>query len=334
MATIRDIAEKAQVSISTVSRVLNYDETLSVNAATKKRIFEMAEELEYRSKNQKKRKKKLSLLLINYYSLEGEVEDPYYISVRIAIERRAAKLGYRLTSISRGDEFRQTGFDGVLCLGTFEEEEIRRIDALGLPTVFVDSNPDDTKYDSIAFELRRESRRILNYLWDCGHRKIGFIGGNDTEGTGLEENPDKRTLEYRLFMEEKGVYRPEYERIGTFTSRMGNHFMYELMALPDPPTAVFVANDSLAIGCLNAISQAGKRCPEDYSVVGFNDIPTAKYMVPPLTTMRLYMDFMGERAVDLLSDRIFTKRELPMQITLPAKLMIRESVRCLDGEEK
>lgn len=334
MATIRDIAEKAQVSISTVSRVLNYDETLSVNAATKKRIFEMAEELEYRSKNQKKRKKKLSLLLINYYSLEGEVEDPYYISVRIAIERRAAKLGYRLTSISRGDEFRQTGFDGVLCLGTFEEEEIRRIDALGLPTVFVDSNPDDTKYDSIAFELRRESRRILNYLWDCGHRKIGFIGGNDTEGTGLEENPDKRTLEYRLFMEEKGVYRPEYERIGTFTSRMGNYFMNELMALPDPPTAVFVANDSLAIGCLNAISQAGKRCPEDYSVVGFNDIPTAKYMVPPLTTMRLYMDFMGERAVDLLSDRIFTKRELPMQITLPAKLMIRESVRCLDGEEK
>ena len=115
---------------------------------------------------------------------------------------------------------------------------------------------------------------------------------------------------------------------------MGNHFMNELMALPDPPTAVFVANDSLAIGCLNAISQAGKRCPEDYSVVGFNDIPTAKYMVPPLTTMRLYMDFMGERAVDLLSDRIFTKRELPMQITLPAKLMIRESVRCLDGEEK
>ena len=72
MATIRDIAERAQVSISTVSRVLNYDETLSVNAATKKRIFEIAEELEYRGKNQKKRKRRLSLLLINYYSLEGE----------------------------------------------------------------------------------------------------------------------------------------------------------------------------------------------------------------------------------------------------------------------
>ena len=87
-----------------MSRVLNYDETLSVNAATKKRIFEIAEELEYRGKNQKKRKRRLSLLLINYYSLEGEVEDPYYLSVRIAIERRAAELGCRLVSISEKDE--------------------------------------------------------------------------------------------------------------------------------------------------------------------------------------------------------------------------------------
>ena len=75
MATIKDIAERAQVSISTVSRVLNYDETLSVNAATKTKIFEIAEDLDYQTKNQKKGKKKLSLLLINYYSLEDEVED-------------------------------------------------------------------------------------------------------------------------------------------------------------------------------------------------------------------------------------------------------------------
>ena len=125
MATIRDIAERAQVSISTVSRVLNYDETLSVNAATKKKIFEIAEELEYRGKNQKKRKRRLSLLLINYYSLEGEVEDPYYLSVRIAIERRAAELGYRLVSISEKDEFRVAGIDGVICLGTFGKEELK-----------------------------------------------------------------------------------------------------------------------------------------------------------------------------------------------------------------
>lgn len=331
MATIRDIAERAQVSISTVSRVLNYDETLSVNAATKKRIFEIAEELEYRGKNQKKRKRRLSLLLINYYSLEGEVEDPYYLSVRIAIERRAAELGCRLVSISEKDEFRVSGIDGVICLGTFGKEELERVDELKRPTIFVDSNPDYNKYDSIVFDLRRETRRILDYLWEKGHRRIGFIGGNDMEDAGEPSQTDKRTLEYRAFVKEKKAEYDGYERIGAFTSRMGFRLMNELMDLQEPPTAVFVANDSLAVGCLNAISRAGKRCPEDFSVVGFNDIPTAKYMVPPLTTMRLYMDFMGERAVDMISDRILTKRELPVQMTLPAKLMIRESVKDLSA---
>ena len=73
-------------------------------------------------------------------------------------------------------------------------------------------------------------------------------------------------------------------------------------------------------------------CPGDFSIVGFNDIPTAKYMLPPLTTMRLYMDFMGEKAVDIIVERIQNKREIPMQIILPAKLMIRESVRTISEE--
>lgn len=332
MATIKDIAERAQVSISTVSRVLNYDETLSVNAATKTKIFEIAEDLDYQTKNQKKGKKKLSLLLINYYSLEDEVEDPYYLSVRVAIERRAAQLGYRLVSVSRREELHRKSIDGVICLGTFEEDEVQRIAALEKPTIFVDSCPDNMKFDSIIFDLKRETKRILDYLWDCGHRRIGFIGGNDTEGTGLLFDPDKRTIIYREFMKEKGLYRKDYERIGTFTSKMGYKLMNELMELPDPPTAVLVANDSLAIGCLNAINKAGKTCPGDFSIVGFNDIPTAKYMLPPLTTMRLYMDFMGEKAVDIIGERIQNKREIPMQIILPAKLMIRESVRTISEE--
>lgn len=330
MATIKEIAEKAQVSIGTVSRVLNYDETLSVNAATKNRILEIAEELDYQPKNQKKRRKKLSLLLINYYSLEGEVEDPYYLSVRIAIERRASQLDYKLTSVSRGDEFSTAGIDGILCLGAFSKEEIEEIDGLGKPIIFVDSSPDYTKYDSIAFDLEREATHMMEYLWDCGHRKIGFIGGNDTEDAGHIEALDRRTVAYRKFMENHGLYRKEYERIGTFTSKTGFQLMNELMGLEDAPTAVFVANDSLAVGCINAVSRAGKRCPEDFSIVGFNDIMMAKYMVPPLTTMRLYMDFMGEKAVDVMADRIFTKRELPLQVILPAKLMIRESVRNLN----
>lgn len=330
MATIRDIAEKAQVSISTVSRVLNYDETLSVTAETKNRILEIAEELDYQPKNQKKRRKKLSLLLLNYYSLEGEVEDPYYLSVRVAIERKAAELGYKLTSVALGDEFNSSGMDGIICLGSFSKEEVEYIDNLDCPAIFVDSRPNSKNCDSVTFDLAREARRIMEYLWECGHRKIAFIGGVELTGENQGSEPDERTLVYRKFMTEKGLYRSDYERIGNFTSRTGFQLMNELMGVEDAPTAVFVANDSLAVGCVNAISRAGKKCPEDYSIVGFNDIFMAKYMVPPLTTMRLYMDFMGEKAVDILSDRILTKRELPIEVILPAKLMIRESVRNLN----
>ena len=107
--------------------------------------------------------------------------------------------------------------------------------------------------------------------------------------------------------------------------------MKELLELPDRPTAVFVANDSLAIGCYKAVNEKGLAIPEDISVVGYNDIPAAKYLVPPLTTVHLHMDFMGEQAVSMLAERILTGREIAIQTLIPAKLVIRESVRKLNG---
>ena len=98
-------------------------------------------------------------------------------------------------------------------------------------------------------------------------------------------------------------------------------------------TAVFVANDSLAIGCYKAVHENGLAIPEDISVVGYNDIPAAKYLVPPLTTVHLYMDFMGEQAVLVLAERILTGREISIQTLIPAKLVIRESVKRLGRTE-
>lgn len=109
--------------------------------------------------------------------------------------------------------------------------------------------------------------------------------------------------------------------------------MKELLELPDRPTAVFVANDSLAIGCYKAVHEDGLAIPEDISVVGYNDIPAAKYLVPPLTTVHLYMDFMGEQAVLVLAERILTGREISIQTLIPAKLVIRESVKRLGRTE-
>lgn len=330
MATIKDIAEKAGVSIATVSRVLNYDETLNVQDETRKRIFEVAERLEYQVKDKKKRKRKLKIGVFYSYSLEEELDDTYYLSVRVAIEKKLAEEGYKKYRISSGDTKESLSvLDGIICLGTFGQSIMERIESFRKPTVFADAVPDTEKFDSVIHDIERSVLKVMKFLTDQGHKKIAFIGGFETDSDG-NEIVDNRTYAYRRVMKQEGLFREEYVKIGGYTPRYGYQMMKELLEFPERPTAVFVANDSLAIGCYKAVSEKGLTIPADISVIGYNDIPAARYLVPPLTTVHLYMDFMGAQAVSVLAERILTGREMPIQTLIPAKLVIRESVRELE----
>ena len=145
MSTIREIAEMAGVSVTTVSRVLNFDDTLNVQDETKRRVFEAADRLEYQVKDKKRRKKKLKLGLFCSYSPEEELEDTFYLSVRIAVEKKIEKEGYKKVQISQEDTPEDTAkLDGIICLGTFNEEMIKKIESYHKPAVFIDAlgNPD------------------------------------------------------------------------------------------------------------------------------------------------------------------------------------------------
>ncbi len=330
MATIKDIAEKAGVSIATVSRVLNYDETLNVQDETRKRIFEAAEQLDYQVKDKKKRKKRLKIGILCSYSLEEELEDTYYLSVGVAIEKKLAEEGYKKYRISSSDgKDDLPPLDGIICLGTFSQSMMERIESFGKPTVFADAIPDTEKFDSVIHDIERSVSKVMAYLMNQGHRKIAFIGGYETDSDGVEV-VDNRTYAYVRIMKQEGLFREEYLKVGGYTPRYGYQMMGELLELPDAPTAVFVANDSLAIGCYKAVNEKGLSIPDDISVIGYNDIPAAKYLVPPLTTVHLHMDFMGEQAVTLLAEKILSGREISIQVLIPAKLVLRESVRALD----
>lgn len=330
MATIKDIAEKAGVSIATVSRVLNYDETLNVQDKTRKRIFEVAERLDYQVKDKKKRKRKLKIGVFYSYSLEEELDDTYYLSVRVAIEKKLTEEGYKKYQIS-GSDTRESLYvlDGIICLGTFSQSMMERIESFRKPAVFADAVPDTEKFDSVIHDIERSVLKVMKFLMSQGHKKIAFIGGFETDSHG-KEIVDSRTYAYQRVMEQEGLFREEYVKVGGYTPRYGYQMMKELLELPERPTAVFVANDSLAIGCYKAVSEKSLGIPGDVSVVGYNDIPASRYLVPPLTTVHLYMDFMGEQAVSVLAERILTGREVPIQTLIPAKLVIRESVRRLE----
>lgn len=163
MATIKDIAAKAGVSIATVSRVLNHDETLNVQEETKKRVFEAAEQLEYTLKVQKKRKKKLKIGVLYSYSPTEELEDPYYLCIRLAIENKLEQEGYKKVVVSLQDTAETlAGVDGVICSGTFSKTMVEIIGMWKKPIVFIDSNPDISRFDAIKIDYDQAVRSIMD----------------------------------------------------------------------------------------------------------------------------------------------------------------------------
>ncbi|XCP85235.1 LacI family DNA-binding transcriptional regulator [Roseburia hominis] len=326
MSTIREIAEKAGVSVATVSRVLNYDETLNVQDETKKKVFEAAEQLEYQMKAKKKRKKKLKIGVICSYSLEEELQDTFYLSVRVAIEKEIEEERNKRVPVSLDDGIDQvSAVDGLICLGTFSHSMMDRIEKFQKPTVFVDTIGNRELTDSVVTDVNHSMRKVMDYFWEMGHRRIGFIGGSeiDSDGHIIE---DSRLPGYRRYMKERGLFREEYVKIGGYTPKYGHQLAKELLEEADPPTAIFAANDSLAVGCYKAIVEKGLKIPEDVSVIGFNDISMIKYLMPPLTTVHVHMNFMGRQAVRMLSERIQSEREISMHVSVPTTLKIRESV--------
>lgn len=326
MATIKDIAAKAGVSIATVSRVLSHDETLNAQEETKKRIFEIAEEMEYTPRAQKKRRKKLKIGVFYSYSPKEELEDPYYLSIRLSIEKAIREKRYRQQTVTKEDTKESLAvLDGVLCTGTFGRSMTACIESWEKPVVFLDACPKPGKFDAIVTDYRQAVADILDYFIVNGHTRIGVIGGSETDEDG-EQVHDQRMEEFQTYLSGKGLYHPEYVKTGSYHAQYGYRLLKELQEENHMPTALFAVNDSIAAGCYKAAYEMGLMIPEDISIVGFNDIPNAKYMTPPLTTVKLHTDFMGEHAVQMLEEQVMGDRDICIRVTVPATLCIRDSV--------
>ena len=335
MATIKQIAELAGVSVTTVSRILNFDDTLNVQNQTKKRVFEAAESLEYQVKEKKKKKKKLKIGILSAYTAEEELEDTYYLAIRLAIENKAKEEEFKCQQLEI-DNFMEAALkvDGLICIGTLGTAVLNKLRELQKPVVCVDMWDDEDQFDSILVDSRDGTKKVLKYLFEEGHTKIAFLGGYDIDSEGVLHE-DRRAQRYREYMNRYGIFKEKYIRLGGYTLKDGYQLGKQLLeeTKDDLPTAIFTANDALAVGCYRAIQEAGYTVGHEISVVGFNDISIAKYLVPPLTTLHIYMDFMGAEAVSLLMERIYTGRKICKRVYIPAKLTLRSSVASLKNKE-
>lgn len=322
MATIHEVAKEAGVSIATVSRVLNFDESLNASEDTKKRIFEIAEALNYTSTHKKRKQKQYSIGIAQWYTKEQELKDPYYLSIRTAVERKCDELSISFQRIAFHDKLHK-GMDGIIAIGKFGESSIKQLGEYDCPVVFVDFAPDEDMYDAVVTDYRRGVLKALEYLLELGHKEIGYIGGEEHIEDALIL--DEREVTYKDFMIEKKIYNEAWCFKGAFLPEEGYKLMKAYLDRPNYPKACFIASDPMAIGAYKAINEAGLQVGKDISIIGFDDIYTSQYLTPSLTTVKVYTDFMGETAVETLIDKIKSKRVISKKILIPTKLIIRDS---------
>jgi LacI family transcriptional regulator len=327
MATIKAIAEKAGVSIATVSRVLNYDASLSVTDDTRKKIFEAAEELDYKKKPAKK-DSALKIAVIHWYTEKEELEDLYYMSIRYGIEQRCQQLGIQYANYFYDDleKAKSESLHGIIAVGKFSKTQANALGEITDTLIFADYSPDEDRYDSVVVDFEKAALKILDYLLGKHHKSIGYVGGQEIfkdESGGIE---DAREKAFRSYMESRGLLDEGNIYIGSFTVSSGYTLMKKMIEDKGEqlPTAVFAGNDLIAIGCLRALHEAGIQVPERVNVVGINDISVSKYIFPSLTTLKVHTELMGETAVDLLLERN-QGRKIAKKVFLATELIARSS---------
>jgi len=334
MATIKEIALKAGVSPAAVSRVLNHDATISVSPETKMRIFKIAEELEYKTVRSRKantvKKERLSFGIVDWYSeIEQLLDDPYYLYLMTTIEKQCSFSNIDTFKINKHNgsyhASMNSNIDGIIAIGKFSDDEVEDLSTFTNNIVFVDSSPHENKFDSVVINYRLGVSEALQYLIGLGHTKIGFIGGA-VVGDHKEATVDNRKQLFIDILESYKLYNPDYVYDGNKISfGEGYRLINEILKSGHIPTAFFIANDTMATGALRALHEAKVHVPGDISIIGFNDLATSKYLVPPLTTVKVPMDFMAETAVDLLQERIYKERVLAKKVLVPCQLVIRKS---------
>jgi LacI family transcriptional regulator len=333
---IHELARLSGVSVGTVSRALNgYTD---VRAETRERILRIAQELDYTPSASARTLVTQRSHVVGVFLETGEghpdLQHPFFHEVLGGIKAFAGPAGYDLllfASERPGNGFgahsylkrcRHHNVDGAVLMGLdADDPELRRLVRSDVATVGVDIDLEGPVTTSVASDNEAGAAAAVRHLHDLGHRRIAHITGLLDKRPGAE-----RLRGYRHELQRLGITpRDEYVRFGDFYVESGHRAMQALLALDEPPTAVVAAADLTALGAIHAAAEAGLEVPRDVSVVGFDDIQLARYLQPPLTTLRQAKASLGREAGRALIRHIEEEPDVPAAVTLPVELIVRGS---------
>ncbi|MBM7541394.1 LacI family DNA-binding transcriptional regulator [Amphibacillus cookii] len=335
MVTIYDIAKKTGYSISTVSKVLNHYSDVGDKA--KKIINEAVDELGYFPSSSARTLSTKRSWTIGVVFVEDSgigIEHPFFNAVIESFKKSAEKEGYDLLFASNNignepktyvDHFRYRGVDGVVVVcSTLNSPDMDRLMESDIPSVVIDL---DMRGANVVYsDNLLGSELAVDYLYSLGHKKIAHIYGSKTLFVG-----EQRLEGFISAMKKNKLTVPEEYLIdgGVFTYEGGKKAMEQMLKLKDLPTAVYVAGDLMAIGAIAAIQEAGLKVPDDFSIIGFDDIQIGRYMTPGLTTIRQETTLIGKTAATLLIEQINAKEKQSMSVKIPVRLIERTSCKAI-----
>ena len=304
MATIKEIAEIVGVSSAAVSRVLNYDEGISVSEETREAIFATAEKIGYKKKVIYPKIENVALLY--FTDNEDELEDVFYRGVREEVIKQAKKMNIRLQIYDRRDGMSVIPRDlnAFIAVGWLTRKEINQLYKICPRGVFIGTSPDEKLFDAVRPNMDSFVTQMVDYFVEKGHKKIGFIGGSDRNIDTGKPSMDIREWSFRQSVAYYHCLEEEYILISEkFTVDEGYRMGKELLKKSSLPTALCIASDTLAVGVLQALNEKGIQVPEQMALFSINDVNIAKYLSPPLTTIHIDIPCICETATVIFKSR-------------------------------
>lgn len=341
--TLKDIAKASGVSISTVSRILNKDSSRKSSEETCKRVVQVARELGYISEYQSKAQQLDADASPAWYSigciLTSDYESfvsPFFSTLLAGIQNELSRLGGDLAYHFSVMNIKDPGFpqfidssklDCAIMLGRTSLENITFLRERIPDLVYAGVNEIGNDFDEVLCDAHAGAMSAVRYLAGLGHKRIGFLGPS------LQKDPVFNEHRYQGYRDAMSSCELEidqdYVEDTLLTSADGYESMVTMIKRKKVPTALFCANDTVALGAMRALSDNGISIPDDISIVGFDNIDTASYVKPALTTIAVPTKELGRLAVKIMLDRLESGRDYPLRLTLPFKLVERESCKAL-----
>ena len=328
MATLKEVARLAGVHPSTISRALRNDPNLRITEETRRRILEAIEAVNYHPNRVARslRAQRTNVLAL----MVPDITNPFFAVMLRGVEDAAGAEGFSVIVCNTDERDEKVRaylqilmgrlIDGML-IATAKRHDptVMQLCREGYAIVLVNRLCEQAEVPSVGVDESLGTRLAVEHLIALGHRRIAHIAGPDTVSTA-----HVRRSTFEQVLEEHGLeVRSEWVVAGGFNRRSGYLAMQRLLALPQRPTAILAANDLVALGAMTAAREAGLRIPQELSVVGYNDIPIAAELIPPLTTVRVPMNQMGARAAELLIARITGRALAEQRVVLLPELVVR-----------